>query len=99
MEKMILTVVFTVLLSLLAGCNTIETGNDDKKPTSLASNELFDFAKTAFIKKTYTYKTVDDVQIKADVYRPDDTKLRPVVVWLHGGALIMGSRQYVGFAE
>src|SRR5262249_6949822 len=31
-------------------------------------------------------------KIHADVYRPDDTKVRPVVVWIHGGALIMGSR-------
>ena len=28
--------------------------------------------------KTYTYKTVDDLEIKADVLRPDDEKIRPV---------------------
>jgi acetyl esterase/lipase len=43
-------------------------------------------------KKTYTYKTVDGVEIRADVYRPDDARVRPVVVWLHGGALIVGGR-------
>jgi acetyl esterase/lipase len=43
-------------------------------------------------RRTYTYKTVGDVQVQADVYRPDDGKVRPVVVWLHGGALIVGSR-------
>jgi hypothetical protein len=37
--------------------------------------------------KTYTYKTVDGLEIKADVLRPDDEKIRPVVVWIHGGAL------------
>src|SRR5262245_20777025 len=46
----------------------------------------------AFGKKTYTYKTVGDTKIQADVYRPADTGVRPVVVWLHGGALIVGGR-------
>jgi acetyl esterase/lipase len=45
-----------------------------------------------FVKKTYTYKTVDKLDIKADVYRTDDKVVRPVVVWIHGGALITGSR-------
>jgi acetyl esterase/lipase len=46
----------------------------------------------ALVKKTYTYKTAGDVAIQADVYRADDDQVRPVVVWLHGGALIVGSR-------
>ena len=52
-------------------------------------------AAESWVKKTYTYKVVDDCQIKADVYRADDTEVRPVVVWLHGGALILGSRHGV----
>jgi acetyl esterase/lipase len=47
------------------------------------------------VKKTYTYKTVGPTRIRADVYRPADTTVRPVVVWLHGGALIVGSRTHV----
>jgi acetyl esterase/lipase len=35
---------------------------------------------------------VDQLEIQADVYRHEDVVKRPVVVWLHGGALIMGSR-------
>ncbi len=46
-------------------------------------------------KQTYTYKQVGDLQIKADVYRPDSQKGHPVVVWIHGGALIMGGREGV----
>ncbi|MCH2201650.1 MAG: alpha/beta hydrolase [Fuerstiella sp.] len=46
---------------------------------------------------TYTYKTVDGLNIKADVHRTDDSQLRPVVVWIHGGALIMGHRE--GFSD
>jgi acetyl esterase/lipase len=41
---------------------------------------------------TYTYKTVGDLAIKADVYRQNSSGARPAVVWIHGGALIMGSR-------
>src|SRR5262245_46975748 len=48
-----------------------------------------------FPKKTHIFKTVGDVPIHADVYRPADDKVRPVVVWLHGGALINGSRNSV----
>ncbi len=47
------------------------------------------------VKKTYTYKTAGDVKINLDVYRPDDDKVRPIVVWIHGGALISGSRNFV----
>jgi acetyl esterase/lipase len=46
-------------------------------------------------KKTYTFKTVGDLKVQADVYRADDTKPRPVVVWVHGGALITGNRKGV----
>jgi acetyl esterase/lipase len=49
----------------------------------------------AFGKKTYTYKQVGPIAIKADVYRAEDRQVRPVVVWLHGGALIVGSRDAV----
>ncbi len=45
--------------------------------------------------QTYTYKRVGDLEIKANVYRADDEKVRPVVVWIHGGALIMGGRNGV----
>jgi acetyl esterase/lipase len=42
--------------------------------------------------KTYTYKTVGDLPIKADVYRRPGDEVRPVIVWIHGGALITGQR-------
>lgn len=49
----------------------------------------------AFSKRTHVYKSVGDLRIRADVYRHDDSVKRPVIVWLHGGALIMGSRTAV----
>jgi acetyl esterase/lipase len=49
-------------------------------------------AGSELVKKTYTYKTVDGTEIQADVYRAADERVRPVLVWLHGGALIVGGR-------
>jgi acetyl esterase/lipase len=46
----------------------------------------------AFGKRTYTFKVVGDLEINADVYRHADERARPVLVWIHGGALVMGSR-------
>ncbi len=42
---------------------------------------------------TYVYKTVGSLQVRADVYRPSDDSIRPVLVWIHGGALINGHRE------
>jgi acetyl esterase/lipase len=44
--------------------------------------------------RTYTYKKVGKLSIKAAVYGADDVA-RPVLVWIHGGALIMGHRNGV----
>ncbi|MFC1653160.1 alpha/beta hydrolase, partial [Planctomycetota bacterium] len=43
--------------------------------------------------KTYVFKKVNSVELKADVYSPSSgTKQPPVIVYLHGGALIFGDR-------
>jgi len=46
-------------------------------------------------KATHVYKTAGGAPIRADVYFHDDDTLRPVLVWIHGGALIMGHREGV----
>lgn len=43
-------------------------------------------------RRTYTYKTVGDLPIRADVYRLPGDDVRPVIVWIHGGGLITGGR-------
>jgi acetyl esterase/lipase len=42
---------------------------------------------------TYVYKTVGGCEIKADVFQAAAGARKPAVVWIHGGALIMGSRR------
>jgi len=49
--------------------------------------------------KTYTYKTVGSVSIQADVFRADGDQIRPVVIWIHGGCLMGGSRDNLGEKE
>lgn len=45
--------------------------------------------------ETITYKTVDGLDIHADVWGGGAGRKKPVVIWMHGGALIMGSRSGV----
>ena len=49
-------------------------------------------AQTNLEKTTVAYKKIDGHEILADVYRPKDDRICPVIVHLHGGALIMGNR-------
>ena len=44
--------------------------------------------------ETSTFKLLNDVELKADVYAPakNHGKLRRTVLWLHGGALQRGGR-------
>ena len=46
-------------------------------------------------KQTFTYKRVGDLEIQADVYNSMPGKRRPTVIWIHGGALIVGHRSSV----
>jgi acetyl esterase/lipase len=41
---------------------------------------------------THVYKIVDDMPIHADVYAGESAAPRPVLMWIHGGALIFGHR-------
>ncbi len=41
---------------------------------------------------TFEYKHVSGCAIRADVHRRPNAARQPIIVWLHGGALIFGSR-------
>lgn len=45
--------------------------------------------------ETHTYKVAGGCDIKADVYGAASGAKRPAVLWIHGGALITGSRKYL----
>lgn len=45
------------------------------------------------LKQTFTYKIVNGgISIQADVYRRASAELQPIVLWIHPGALVLGSR-------
>ena len=44
---------------------------------------------------THTYKSLGGLAIRADVHHAQEDGVRPIAVWIHGGALIMGRRQGV----
>jgi len=48
---------------------------------------------TGISEQTYTYKKVGNLQIQADVFRIQDSVVRPGIIEIHGGALIMGERK------
>jgi acetyl esterase/lipase len=50
---------------------------------------------TSPIRRAWIYKRVGDLDIGADVYAHGDLNGEGVVVWIHGGALIMGHRDTV----
>ena len=52
-------------------------------------------AQPTLVKKTVAYRSIDGHDVLADVYRFDDKEVRPVIVWIHGGALIMGHRDWI----
>jgi acetyl esterase/lipase len=43
-------------------------------------------------KRTFTYKAVGDCEVKADVHMREDGVIRPAIVFIHGGCLMMGNR-------
>jgi acetyl esterase/lipase len=55
-------------------------------------------AAEPFSKETVVYKEVGPLGIQADIYHYSDARVRPVVVSLHGGALIMGHRESISGA-
>ena len=46
----------------------------------------------AYSMTTYTYRIVDGHEILADCYGYPDEEIRPAIIYIHGGALIFGTR-------
>lgn len=74
-------------LLLVLAVSSVAASPEPNVKTLAGQDEASRESKTTFI-----YKRIDNDDIRADVYRPRETGLRPVIVWIHGGALIFGSR-------
>lgn len=68
---------------------------DAKKPADTKPPAAEKAAAMKIHKETIVYKKIDGLEIKADVHLGADREKRPVVVWVHGGALINGHRESV----
>jgi acetyl esterase/lipase len=80
-------------VTVLAGLCFVSKANDVKsslRPFTARTTEVQPS------KKVYTYKTIKDCPIQADVYRLPGDEIRPAIIWIHGGALIFGNRGSVG---
>jgi acetyl esterase/lipase len=75
-----------VVVTLNVGCRgdagTVPVSNDVRRADTA----------TRPSRQTFVYKAIGNTAIKADVYQLAGGDRRPVIVWIHGGALIMGSR-------
>lgn len=60
--------------------------------SDLGAGLFLDLEKRRFTRRTFTYKTVDSLEILADAYVPSLAKGAPVVIYIHGGGLIFGCR-------
>ena len=69
------------------------------KENASPSNEAAKDGGLAFSKRSYSYKVVGDCRIQADVYRIPDDQVRPAILWIHGGALILGDREMVSVEQ
>jgi len=47
--------------------------------------------------QTVTFKAVDGCELKTDVYFRGEKTHRPALMWIHGGALVQGTRKYFGW--
>ena len=64
-----------------------------------ANNYLNGDSVLKYTKTSYTYKRIDQCQIKSDVYRYPDNVVRPALIWIHGGALIFGDRSWLNLSS
>ncbi|MBW7996404.1 MAG: alpha/beta hydrolase [Candidatus Glassbacteria bacterium] len=69
------------------------------QPTGLrtlkAQNAAGTVPDTIYAKTTYTYKVAGQHEINADVYRKPGDEILPAILWIHGGALIFGTRIWI----
>jgi acetyl esterase/lipase len=76
----------------LVGVTLTVACDGDTKAVAVADNMQAAGAATRSSRQTLVYKTIDKTAIKADIYRLAGDEPRPVIVWIHPGSLIMGSR-------
>lgn len=86
--------VLACVLSLLPIASQFASAQSTPNSKSPASQ-----SPAAITKQTYIYKSSADGPIKADAYWTPRSNKQPVILWLHGGALVFGSRGQLPAAQ
>ncbi len=87
----------TCLLLFMAPVSLLAATRPDARDSGAPGQQRA--APSAPSKQTFVYKTGAGYSLHADVFRPADDLARPVILWLHGGALIWGSRTRIDAAQ
>jgi len=90
-------------------CLTLQHYNKDKRNTENQEQKKAIKRKIEKIKnkrKSYmreildiTYKTIDDHELKLDIFLPTTKVNPPTIVWIHGGAWMVGDRKWCGLKD
>jgi acetyl esterase/lipase len=76
----------------LVGFRLIAGSDGNTKAVAVSEHTQPPGTATLSSRQTLVYKTIGNTAIRADVYRLPGDEPRPAIVWIHPGALIMGSR-------
>lgn len=91
-RDLIATGVMAPVMFALTGARPVWAGSGGGIPQPTAARQLLDVEGIAVEKRTLAYKQAGECPILADLYTLPKVKRAPTLVWLHGGALIWGSR-------
>jgi len=84
MKKIFIIVAICLAITSISGC---------KRSTVVSKIDKFNLE----YEKDITYKSVDDIDLKLDIYKPINNVYdkTPVVVYIHGGAFIKGTKNNI----
>jgi acetyl esterase/lipase len=85
-------------LALVGACQASAPDGQDRSESDITGAAV-SCRRVDDVKQQCTYKTENGVALEIDVYRKAGTEVRPVLLWLHGGALIFGSRSELPAAQ
>jgi acetyl esterase/lipase len=81
---------FIALLTHCASKNIANAQEDDQSPAPVPLNE----SAGSFSRCTLTYREIEGVKLQAEFQRPTGDAIVPVVLFVHGGAWVTGSRMH-----
>ncbi len=92
----------SIRLVFLLACTGAACGGATQRPSSFLEEAPPEGpgasaapAAPDLVRRVYTYKTVGTLELQADVYRLSNFVVGPIIVFIHGGALLGGDRTII----